>query len=128
LACGGEPLGNQCYAPTLLVDTPDDARAMREEIFGPVVNVVGFDELDEAIARANDVPWGFQAAIYGQDIDALLRAARGLDATAVMINDHTAFRVDWMPFGGRRQSGLSMGGMPYTFEDLTQPKMIVLCS
>jgi len=101
---------------------------MREEIFGPVVNVVGFDELDGAIARANDVPWAFQAAIYGQDVDALLRAARGLDATAVMINDHTAFRVDWMPFGGRRQSGLSMGGMPYTFEDLTQPKLIVLCS
>ncbi len=128
LACGGEPLGNQCYAPTLLVDTPDDARAMREEIFGPVVNVVGFDELDQAIARANDVPWGFQAAIYGQDIDALLHAARGLNATAVMINDHSAFRVDWMPFGGRGQSGLSMGGMPYTFEDLTQTKLIVLNS
>ncbi len=125
LACGGEPLPNQCYAPTLLLDSPEDCRAMRLEIFGPVVNVVAFDELDDAIARANDVPWAFQAAIYSQDVDAILRAGRALAATGVMVNDHTAFRVDWMPFGGRRQSGLGMGGMPYTLEDVTQTKMIV---
>jgi acyl-CoA reductase-like NAD-dependent aldehyde dehydrogenase len=128
LVCGGESLGNQCYAPTLLVDPPEDCRAMRQEIFGPVVNVVGFDDLDDAIARANDVPWAFQAAIYGQDVDRLLRAGRRLDATGVMLNDHTAFRVDWMPFGGRRQSGLGMGGMPYTLDDITQTKMLVFHS
>ena len=94
-------------------------------MLGPVVSVVGFDDLDDAIARANDVPWAFQAAIYGQDVDRLLRAGRRLDATGVMLNDHTAFRVDWMPFGGRRQSGLGMGGMPYTLEDVTQTKMLV---
>jgi acyl-CoA reductase-like NAD-dependent aldehyde dehydrogenase len=126
LAIGGERIGHQCYAPTLLVDTPDDARTMREEVFGPVVNVVGFDDLDDAIDRANAVPWAFQASILTQDVDRALRAGRRLDATAVMVNDHTAFRVDWMPFGGRRHSGLGLGGMAYTMEEMTQLKMLVL--
>ncbi len=128
LACGGKPLENQCYEPTLLVDPPDDARVMSLEIFGPVVNVTGFDTLDAAIARCNATPWAFQAAIITQDVDRALDAARRLDATAVMINDHSAFRVDWMPFAGRRESGLGVGGMPYTLDDLTQLKLIVFNS
>lgn len=126
VAVGGEPIGHQCYAPTLLVDTPDDARTMREEVFGPVVNVVAFDDLDDAIDRANSVPWAFQASILTKDVDRALHAGRRLDATAVMVNDHTAFRVDWMPFGGRRHSGLGLGGMAYTMEEMTQLKMLVL--
>ena len=101
---------------------------MTQEIFGPVVNVVGFDTFDAAIARSNATPWAFQAAIVTQDMDHALAAARRLDATAVMINDHTAFRADWMPFAGRRESGLGVGGMPYTLEDLTQLKLIVFNS
>jgi acyl-CoA reductase-like NAD-dependent aldehyde dehydrogenase len=128
LVVGGKPLDHQCYAPTLLAGTPDDARCMREEVFGPVVNVVAYDDLDEAVARANAVPWAFQAAVVTRDVDRALRAARHLDATAVMVNDHTAFRVDWMPFGGRNQSGLGLGGMPYAVEDVTRLKMVVLRS
>ncbi len=126
VATGGRALGNQCYAPTLLVDTPDDARAMAEEIFGPVVNVVGYDHLDEAVARANAVPSAFQAAVMTRDLDRALYAARRLDATAVMVNDHTAFRVDAMPFGGRGRSGLGLGGIPATVEEMTRPKLLVL--
>jgi acyl-CoA reductase-like NAD-dependent aldehyde dehydrogenase len=126
VAIGGESIGHQCYAPTLLVDTPDDVRTMREEVFGPVVNVVAFDDLDDAIDRANAVPWAFQAGILTKDVDRALHAGRRLDATAVMVNDHTAFRVDWMPFGGRRHSGLGLGGMAYTMEEMTQLKMLVL--
>jgi acyl-CoA reductase-like NAD-dependent aldehyde dehydrogenase len=126
VAAGGEPTGRQAYQPTLLVDTPDDARAMRLEIFGPVVNVVAVEDLDEAIHRSNSLPWAFQAAIFTRDVDRALRAGRRLDATAVMVNDHTAFRVDWMPFGGRAASGLGLGGMPYGMEELTEVKMLVL--
>jgi len=126
IAIGGEPTDHQCYQPTLLVDTPDDARAMRDEIFGPVVNVVGVDNLDEAITRSNSLPWAFQAAIFTREIEGALRAGRRLDATAVMVNDHTAFRVDWMPFGGRAASGLGLGGMAYTMDEMTEIKMMVL--
>ncbi len=126
VAAGGQALDRQCYQPTLLVDPPADSKVMQDEVFGPVVSIVSCPTLDEAIDRANDVPWAFQAAIVTQDIDAGLRAARRLDASAVMINDHTAFRVDWMPFGGRGPSGLGMGGMGPAVEELTRLKMIVL--
>lgn len=68
----------------------------------------------------------FQASVFARDIDTALRAARSLDASAVMIDDHTAFRIDWMPFAGRRLSGCGIDGIPYTMRDMTQDKMIVL--
>jgi acyl-CoA reductase-like NAD-dependent aldehyde dehydrogenase len=68
----------------------------------------------------------FQAAVFSTDINIALQAARLLDASAVMINDHTAFRTDWMPFAGRRQSGYGVGGIPYTMHDMSHDKMVVL--
>ena len=126
VAAGGEPLDHQCYTPTLLVDPPADSRVMTSEVFGPLVNVARTSGLDDAVARANSLPWAFQAAVLAQDIDAAMYAAKRLNATAVMLNDHTAFRVDWMPFGGRGPSGLGMGGMSHTVHEMTRPKMIVL--
>ena len=76
-----------------------------KEVFGPVVSVFVYDEIDEAVAAANAGPNGFQAAVFARDINTAFHAARGLDFSAVMINDSTAFRVDWMPFGGRHASG-----------------------
>ncbi|MEE8558967.1 MAG: aldehyde dehydrogenase family protein [Myxococcota bacterium] len=128
VASGGKPLPGHCYAPTVLVDPPDDSKLMQLEVFGPVVSVVAFDDLEEAVSRANGVPWAFQAAVFASDLDRALYVASRLDATGVMVNDHTAFRVDWMPFGGRRQSGLGLGGLPFTLHDLTQPKMVVVRS
>ena len=119
-------LGPTCYAPTVLFDPPADARVMTHEVFGPVVCVVPFDGLDEAIARANSLPYAFQAAVFTRDLDTALRAARRLDASAVMINDHTAFRVDWMPFAGLRESGLGVGGIPYTMADMQVEKLVVI--
>ena len=101
---------------------------MTHEVFGPVVCVVPCDELDEAIARANALPYAFQAAVFTRDLDTALRAARRLDASAVMVNDHTAFRVDWMPFAGLRESGLGVGGIPYTMKDMQIEKLVVIRS
>ena len=106
----------------------DDARVMTHEVFGPVVCVVPCDGLDEAIARANALPYAFQAAVFTRDLDTALRAARRLDASAVMVNDHTAFRVDWMPFAGLRESGLGVGGIPYTMKDMQIEKLVVIRS
>ena len=123
---GGNPLDHQCYATTLLADAPADTRVMTEEIFGPVVIANNFESLEEAIEQANSVRWSFQAAIFTQDVDRALLAAKELNGAAVMINDHPAFRVDWMPFGGRGPSGLGVGGVKYSMEDLTEEKMIVI--
>ena len=127
-AAGQGPVSATCYAPTVLLDPPADSRVMTHEVFGPVVCVSTFDELDEAIARANSLPYAFQAAVFTRDLDVALRASRRLNASAVMMNDHTAFRVDWMPFAGLRESGLGVGGIPYTMEEMQVRKMIVIRS
>ena len=128
LLSGGRAISSSCYAPTVLFDPPVDSRVSTLEIFAPVVCVYTFDDLDEAIARANSLPFAFQAAVFTRDLDTALRAARRLDAAAVMVNDHTAFRVDWMPFAGLRESGLGVGGIPYTMKDIQIEKMVVIRS
>ncbi len=126
LSTGGKRLSETSYAPTVLVDPPDSARVSREEVFGPVTCVYRYRDLEQAIARANALPLAFQASVFSNDLQVALRAAEGLDASAVMINDHTAFRVDWMPFAGRRHSGYGVGGIGWTMHEMTQAKMIVL--
>jgi acyl-CoA reductase-like NAD-dependent aldehyde dehydrogenase len=126
LATGGKRLSETTLQPTVLLDPASDARVTTQEVFGPVVAVYRYTDLDEAIARANSLPTAFQASVFAQDIDIALRAANRLDASAVMINDPTAFRTDWMPFAGRRESGYGTGGIPYTMRDMSQEKMILM--
>lgn len=125
---GGNPLGPTTYPCTVLRDPPLDAQVSRQEIFGPVVCVYSYDKVEDAYALANDLPFSFQAAVFTRDLDRALAAYQNLDASAVMVNDHTAFRVDAMPFAGLRQSGLGVGGIPYTMEDMTVDKMLVVKS
>jgi len=128
LLSGGKTLPDNCYTPTVLLDPPADAKVSTLEIFGPVVCVYGYDDLDQAVAQANALPVAFQAAAFTQDIDLATKLTSALDASAVMINDHSAFRDDVMPFAGLRQSGLGVGGIPYTLEDMTIEKMMVVKS
>ena len=125
---GGARINEHFYAPTVLVDPPHDAKVSSQEIFGPVVCVYGYDDVQDAIALANALPVAFQAAVFTKNTDAAMDVVNRLDAAAVMVNDHTAFRVDWMPFAGRRMSGLGTGGIRYTMEDMTQDKLVVLRS
>ena len=126
LVCGGKRLSDSCYTPTVLLNPPNDARVSTMEIFGPVICVYAYDNLSDAVRQANSLPVAFQAAVYCSDNDVSMRLFRQLDASAVMINDHTAFRDDVMPFAGLRQSGLGVGGIPYTMEDMQIDKMLVL--
>lgn len=126
--CGGEPISETCYAPTVVFDPPADAKLSTAEVFGPVVCVYGVDDIDEGIKRANALPYAFQAAVYTRDLDVAMRAYARLDASAVMVNDHTAFRVDWMPFAGLRESGHGVGGIPHTIHDMQIEKMAVIRS
>lgn len=123
---GGERVSETTLAPAVVVEPAADAKVSRLEVFGPVACVYRFTDLDEAIARANALPYAFQASVFATDIGPALRAAERLDASTVLVNDHTAFRTDWMPFAGRRQSGYGTGGIPYSMRDMTEEKMIVL--
>lgn len=125
LITGGKVLGNNCYSPTILFNPPEATRISRHEVFGPVIAVYSFKQLDEAIARANQPPYLFQSSIFTENIQVALKCCRELEATAVMVNDHPAFRVDWMPFGGRRHAGMGVGGIPYSTRELTYEKLCV---
>ena len=126
--CGGKRLGNTTYEPTVLLNPPADAKVSAKEVFGPVICVYSFDDIDQAIAQANAGPFSFQASVFSQNLDTALHCYHQLEAAAVMINNHTAFRVDWMPFAGLKQSGYGVGGIPYTFEDMQVDKMLVVRS
>ena len=108
------------------LDPPADTRISTLEVFGPVICVYSYNDVNAAIEQANSLPTAFQAAVFGRDIDRALETGRRLDASAVMINDHTAFRDDVMPFAGLRESGLGTGGIPYTLEDMQVDKMTVI--
>ena len=126
IVVGGERLSATTLRPAVLVQPPASSKVSREEVFGPVTCIYGFTKLDEAIEAANSLPVAFQASIFTREIGPALRAAERLDASAVMVNDHTAFRTDWMPFAGRRYSGYGIGGIPWSMREMTQEKMIVL--
>ena len=126
LLTGGEKLFDTIYAPTVIFNAPASCRLMTEEVFGPVVCVDPWFKLEDALDRANSLPTAFQAAVFTRDVERAIEIGDRLDASAVMVNDHTAFRADWMPFAGLRQSGLGTGGVPYTLHEMTIDKMIVL--
>jgi len=125
---GGEPISASCYPCTVLFDPPADAKVSQLEIFGPVVCVYPYDDMDQAIEQANSLPVAFQAAVFTDNLDTALRAFKRLDASAVMVNDHTAFRIDGMPFAGLRESGLGVGGIPHTMHDMQIDKLLVVKS
>ena len=128
ILAGGKRISESCYAPTVILNPPTDCSVSQQEVFGPVVCVYSYDNKEDALNRANGLSVAFQAAVYTQNLDEALDIVKKLNATAVMVNDHTAFRVDWMPFGGRDSSGIGMGGIQYSMHEMTREKMMVFKS
>ena len=128
LITGGEKISDSCYQTTVLLNPPADCTISKNEVFGPVICVYEYEDIDDAIAQANSLDVSFQAAVFSKNIDTCMHAFKHLDASAVMINDHTAFRVDWMPFAGLKHSGYGVGGIPHTFKDMQVEKMMVIRS
>ncbi len=122
---GGGRLSETTLLPSVLLNPPTDAKVSRLEVFGPLTCIFGYSDIDDAIRIANSLPYAFQASVFSTDIAIALKAAKHLDASAVLVNDHTAFRTDWMPFAGRRQSGYGVGGIPWTMEEMADDKMVV---
>lgn len=128
LLSGGKKLSVSLYTPTVLLNPAITSKVSQQEIFGPVVCVYTYEDLETAFEQANALPFAFQASVFTKNIDTALYASKQLAAATVMVNDHTAFRVDWMPFAGLRESGYGIGGIPYTFNDMQIEKMTVIRS
>jgi len=128
LLCGGSRISDTCYEPTILLNPPQNSKCSAEEIFGPVVCLYEYENYREAVERANSIPFNFQASIYTASLDTALDCVKRLKAKAVMVNEHTAFRVDWMPFGGAEMSGLGVGGIGYSMRDMCHEKLMVIKS
>lgn len=128
ILCGGNRISDSCYEPTLILNPADDAKVSTMEIFGPVVCLYSYSDRSEAIKKANSLDYAFQSSVFTKNIDVALDTVKKLNSTAVMVNDHTAFRVDWMPFGGRDASGMGIGSIPHSMHDMTREKMMVIKS
>lgn len=128
LVCGGKKVGESCYAATILLNPPKDAKVSTKEVFGPVACIYSYDNVEDAFDVANSLEVSFQASVFTKNLDMALHAVRRLNGTCVMVNDHTAFRVDWMPFGGAKASGLGLGGIPHSMEEMSKEKMMVIKS
>jgi acyl-CoA reductase-like NAD-dependent aldehyde dehydrogenase len=122
--CGGQRRG-AFFTPTVLADVPVSVPLFREETFGPVAPVVAFDTVDQAVAMANDSPYGLQAAVFTNDISQALGIARRLEVGGVIVNWSSALRSENLPFGGTRMSGYGREGLHDTMEEMTEQKVIL---
>ena len=123
LLAGGKRNG-AFYSPTVLTDVPDDCTIAKKEIFGPVVLLYPIDHLGEAIERSNDVNYGLQAGIFTKDLNKAFAAIRHLNVGGIMVNDSSDYRIDGMPFGGVKGSGLGREGVRFAIQEMTEPKVV----
>jgi glyceraldehyde-3-phosphate dehydrogenase (NADP+) len=123
LLCGHQRRG-AVYAPTVLADVPEDARVAREEVFAPVVSLFRVRTLDEAIEKANAVDFGLHAGIFTENLNSAYRAIEELEVGGVMVNDSSDYRVDAMPFGGVKNSGLGREGIRFALQEMTEPRVV----
>jgi acyl-CoA reductase-like NAD-dependent aldehyde dehydrogenase len=122
---GGKRTGTS-LEPTLLTEVPVDACVLRAEIFGPVLTITPFDDLDSAFAMVNDSDFGLQAGIFTRDVEIAFRAHRDLEVGGVIVGDVPSYRADQMPYGGVKESGVGREGVRSAMEDLTVEKVLVL--
>ena len=114
------------FDPTVLVDTKPEMAVNCQEIFGPVVTVTPYDSFDEALWRVNDSPYGLQAGVFTRDLANVFRAFEQVEVGGLMINEVPTFRVDTMPYGGSKESGLGREGPRYAIEEMTEPRLLML--
>ena len=125
LVCGGQRRGSTMQ-PTVLTATRPDMRVNCEEMFAPVKTVEPYDDFPGALHRANDSPYGLQAGLFTNDARLIFRAYDELEVGGVMVNEVPTFRIDHMPYGGVKNSGLGREGLRYSIEEMTEPKLLVM--
>jgi glyceraldehyde-3-phosphate dehydrogenase (NADP+) len=125
LLCGGRRQG-ALFAPTLLADVQPDMRVSRDELFGPAVGVLRAESIEHAIRLANDTRYGLSAGVFTQDLDAAIQFARRVHSGNIHINWGPMWRVDLMPYGGLKESGMGKEGPKYAIEEMTETKTVVI--
>ncbi len=123
LVTGGDRSGTM-YAPTVVADVRPEMRISCDELFGPAVAVTRFDTIEDAIALANDSVYGLSAALYTQNLDWAMKFVRQVHSGNLMINSSPQFRVDLMPYGGLKDSGMGKEGPGYAIHEMTELKMV----
>ncbi|TCZ77749.1 aldehyde dehydrogenase family protein [Paenibacillus albiflavus] len=124
VAAGGHAEGNIVY-PTVILHADPSLKISCQEVFGPIVMINKVKSVDEAIEYVNDSRFGLQAGIYTENVRTALHAAEKLHVGGVMINDIPSFRVDHMPYGGVKESGMGREGIKYAVEEMTELKLVV---
>jgi acyl-CoA reductase-like NAD-dependent aldehyde dehydrogenase len=125
ILCGGKRKGNMLEA-TLMEKVPKDAKVNRMEAFGPFALLAPFERIDDAFAMVNDSDYGLQAGIFTDSLDHAMRAWNELEQGGVIVNDVPSFRVDNMPYGGVKLSGLGREGVRYAIEDMSEIRLMVV--
>jgi len=125
IVTGGD-VADRLLQPTVLRNVTNDMRVMREEVFGPVVGVQTYRDIDEALALANDTDYGLQAGIFTKNLDYALAAARTLDFGGVTVNEVPTWRADQMPYGGVKASGNTKEGPPYSVREMTEFRLVII--
>jgi acyl-CoA reductase-like NAD-dependent aldehyde dehydrogenase len=114
------------FQPTVIENVTPEMFVVCKEIFAPIMNLIPYSSLEEAIAQTNASIYGLQAGVFTRDLDVAFHAARKLEVGGVIINDTSNYRIDQMPYGGVKQSGMGREGVKYAIEEMTEPKLIVL--
>src|ERR1700752_4568298 len=117
---------NLVVEPTILTGTKPDMKVNCQEVFGPVVSVEPYKDFDEALRRVNQSAYGMQAGIFTRDAKLLFQAYEELEVGGVIAGDVPSFRVDQMPYGGIKDSGMGREGLRYAIEEMTEPKLLVM--
>lgn len=123
---GGRRLGGALYAPTVLTDVPPAARVCAAEVFAPLVGIFPFGRFDDALREVNRSTFGLQAGVFTANLEHTLRAFDELEVGGVIVNDVPTWRIDHMPYGGVKDSGLGREGPRYTIEEMTEPKLLII--
>ncbi|MCM3711893.1 aldehyde dehydrogenase family protein [Sporosarcina luteola] len=125
LVTGGKKNGANVQ-PTILFNPPKTANVVCQEVFGPIVSILPYEDIEEAIAEANDSDFGLQAGIFTNQLDLAYKAAKTLEVGGVVINGTSNYRLDHWPYGGVKNSGIGREGPRFAIEEMTETKMIVL--
>jgi acyl-CoA reductase-like NAD-dependent aldehyde dehydrogenase len=123
---GGTRLTDVIYAPTVLTGVPPAAKVCAQEAFAPLVVVEPYDELEHALTALNDSAFGLQAGVFTTRIDRALRAFDMIEAGGVLVNDVPTYRIDHMPYGGVKDSGLGREGPRYAIQEMTELRLLVV--
>jgi acyl-CoA reductase-like NAD-dependent aldehyde dehydrogenase len=112
--------------PTILKNADKESNVNAKEIFAPVMTLTEFDDFKKAVAEVDDSDFGLQAGVFTKNIDNAFYAYNNIEVGGVIINDVSTFRMDSMPYGGAKQSGMGKEGIKYAIEEMTERKVLVL--